>query len=139
VDRTEAADREAIQELKHAYCWRYDTGDLDGLMELFTPDAVCDLDAFGSWRGTEEIRRGYARQMAATGIPGTRLHSVSNPLIRISGDRAKGWWYLVDYDTSPGCNAPVRILATYDDDYLRTDGGWRIAHTRLSIRWRVPG
>ncbi|MEY9211754.1 nuclear transport factor 2 family protein [Thermobifida halotolerans] len=132
------ADREAIAELKHAYCWHYDTGDLDALMRLFTADAVCDLDAFGSWRSAEEIRQGYARQMAATGIPGTRLHSVSNPVIRVNGDRAKGWWYLVDYNIEPGCTAPVRILATYDDDYLRTEEGWRIERTRLSIRWRCP-
>lgn len=139
MDHQELVDREEIRELKHAYCWRYDTGDLDGLMRLFTADAVCDLDAFGSWRGAEEIRLGYARQMAATNIPGSRLHSAGNPVIRVDGDRARGWWYLVDYDTEPETTAPVRILATYEDDYRRTDDGWRISHTRLTIRWRTPG
>lgn len=130
-------DLTAIHELKHAYCWHYDEGNLDGLMSLFIPDAVCDLGTFGSWQGMDEIRRGYARQMAATGIPGTRLHSVSNPLITVDGDLAKGRWYIADYNIEPDCPAPVRILGTYDDDYLRDRGAWKIAHTRLAIRWRA--
>src|SRR5215218_9831772 len=91
-----------IRELKHEYCWAYDAGDLSRLMHLFTDDAVCELGPFGTWRGREEIERGYRDQMVASRVPGGRLHSVSNPLITVDGDTATGRWYLTDYDIEPG-------------------------------------
>jgi len=142
VSIAELLDRYQIAELKHAYCWAFDEADLEGLMALFTADAVCELGTFGTWTGGEEIRSGYRHQFVASKVPGGRLHSVSNPVLRISGDNATGRWYVVDYDIEAATVQPVRILATYEDSYRLESGGWRIARTSLKIHWSdaaVPG
>ena len=127
-----------VEQLKYDYCWAYDEGDLDRLVGLFTDEAVCELGFFGTWRGAEELRRGYGELMAATGIPGSRRHVVSNPAIEIVGDRATGRWCVLDFRTEPGLTQPVRILAVADDEYHRVHGSWRIARSRLDVQWVEP-
>ena len=127
----------AIQELKSRYCWCFDDGDLAGLIALFTDDAVCELGTFGSWTGRAEVEAGYRAQMVDSQVPGGRLHALSNPLIDVAGDTATGRWSLVDYDVSGGSEQPIRLLATYRDDYRRVDGRWLIARTALTIQWRA--
>jgi hypothetical protein len=119
--------------LKYEYCYAFDSGDLARLTALFTADAVCDLGPFGTWRGIAEITDGYREQMVASKVPGGRLHSVSNPLIEVDGDDARGRWYLVDYDIEAGASQPIRLLAGYDDEYRRERGAWRISLSRLTI------
>lgn len=131
----ELRDLEEIRGLKHRYCWYFDDADLDGLVDLFTDDAVCDLGPFGRWEGRDEIVAGYRAQMLASGVPGGRLHSVSNGLIDVDRNRATGRWYLVDYDISLGSVERIRILASYQDEYSRDNGRWRIARTAIRIRW----
>jgi hypothetical protein len=129
-------DLARIRRLKHQYCWCFDAADLDGLITLFTADAVCELGPFGTWRGVEDIRAGFAKQMVSSGVPGGVMHVVSNPLIEMDGNQARGRWYLVDYATSPDVVSPVKIVATYDDDYRCERGDWLIARTSLQVRWR---
>lgn len=137
-DRAGSAIDEARREIagvKHAYCWSYDSGDLEALVDLFTDDAVCDFGEFGCWQGRDDIRREYAAQMAGSGVPGTRMHTVANPWIEVDGDDARGRWYLLDLHTLPGHAQPVRILGRYDDTYRRENGRWRIARTSIDLLW----
>jgi ketosteroid isomerase-like protein len=136
--RSHADDVAAICELKTRYCWYFDDGDLDGVVALFTDDAVCELGSFGSWRGREEIIAGYRGQMVDSQVPGGRIHALSNPLIEVAGDHATGRWYLVDYDISGGSEQqPIRLLASYRDEYRCVDGQWLIVRTALTIHWRA--
>ncbi len=48
-----------IRDLLSEYCYRYDAGDVDGVVQLFTPDAVIG-NATGTHRGREAIRQNYA-------------------------------------------------------------------------------
>ncbi|MFV0463904.1 MAG: nuclear transport factor 2 family protein [Nostocoides sp.] len=128
-----------INAVKHAYCWSYDSGDLDSLISLFTDDAMCDFGSVGSWRGREAIRIAYAEQMRASGVPGTRMHAITNPRIEVTGDQARGRWYLIDLHPAPGTWDPVRILGFYDDDFRRVDGTWRISRSSFVFHWVHPG
>jgi ketosteroid isomerase-like protein len=130
-------DFAAICDLKSRYCWYFDDGDLEGVVSLFTDDAVCELGTFGSWRGRAEIEAGYRAQMVDSQVPGGRMHALSNPLVEVQGDTATGRWYLVDYDISGGSEQPIRLLASYRDEYRRVDGRWLMAHTALTIHWRA--
>lgn len=138
IDSETLVDLRRIEQLKYDYCWRYDSGDLDGLVELFTEDAVCELGPFGTWRGRTEIRAGYGALITATGIPGSRRHAPANPLIEVTGDSARGRWYLIDYRTEPDVAQPVRIIATYDDEYQRAGARWQVRRTSLEIQWMEP-
>jgi ketosteroid isomerase-like protein len=127
-----------VEQLKYDYCWAYDDGDLDRLVSLFTDNAVCELGSFGSWTGRAEIRRGYGELMAATGIPGSRRHAVTNPDIDVRGDTATARWCVLDFRTEAGLAQPVRIVAVADDEYCRVDGRWRIARSALDVQWVEP-
>lgn len=133
---TDETAKRVIAELKHVYCWSYDRGDLDTLVHLFTDDAVCDFGELGRWEGRTEIRRAYAAQMAASQVPGTWVHSVTNPRIEVDGDTARGRWYLVDLHTTPDERRPARIHGWYDDLYRRDQSGWRIARTSIEFLWQ---
>lgn len=127
-----------VEQLKYDYCRNYDSGDIDALVRLFTRDAICEMGFFGTWHGLDQIRTGYSDLMTSTGIPGSRRHLPSNPQIEVDGDWARGRWYLVDYRTEPGVTQPVRIIASYDDDYARVDGRWLIRRTALEVHWVEP-
>jgi len=127
-----------VEQLKYDYCWAYDEGDLDRLVSLFTEDAVCELGLFGTWRGVDQIRRGYGELMTGTGIPGSRRHAVSNPVVDIADDTATARWCVLDYRTETGLAQPVRIVAVADDEYRLVEGEWRIARSRLEVQWVEP-
>jgi hypothetical protein len=135
--RSAADDVAAICDLKSRYCWSFDDGHLDGVVSLFTEDAVCELGTFGSWNGRDEIVDGYRAQMVDSQVPGGRMHALSNPLIEVDGDSATGRWYLVDYDISGRHEQPIRLLASYRDEYRYVDGRWLMARTALTIHWRA--
>jgi ketosteroid isomerase-like protein len=138
IDIDTLVDLRRIEQLKYDYCWRYDSGDLDALMGLFTDEAVCEMGLFGIWRGRDEIRRGYAEVMRTTGIPGSRRHAPANPQIEVDGDVARGRWYLIDYRTEENVTQPVRIIATYEDEYRRSGARWLVSHTSLTVHWIEP-
>ena len=138
IDLETLVDLRRIEQLKYDYCWRYDCGDLDALMEMFTVDAVCEMGLFGVWHGREEIKQGYAAVMRSTGIPGSRRHAPVNPQIEVSGDVAHGRWYLIDYRTEAVVTQPVRIVATYDDEYQRSGAGWLVRRSVMTVQWIEP-
>jgi hypothetical protein len=129
------SERDQLLDLKHQYCQAFDAGDLETLMTLFTGDARCDMGRFGTWTGTSEIREGYIGQIARTGVPGTRVHAVSNPLLKLSSDTATGTWALVSFDLTRVGMSPVGVIGRYQDSYRRENGSWLISETRLEVAW----
>ena len=64
------------------------------------------------------------------------VHQVSNPLIEIDGDRARGQWYLWQPMVFQG--ESLWLSAVYDDEYVRQDGQWLYQHLKLNIRMLTP-
>ena len=56
-------EKEAIKELRIMYSHYFDGKNLDGLVDLFTEDAVCEFgpEYGGDWVGKARIRENYAR------------------------------------------------------------------------------
>jgi hypothetical protein len=48
-------DKDAIKEMWYNSCYLVDEGDIDGVMESFTGDAVMDAGAFGRAEGRESL------------------------------------------------------------------------------------
>jgi len=135
MDLDDLISMEQIRQLRYTYSWCYDSGDLDGLVAVFTPDAVCGFGPYGTWTGHDEIREGFRESFEATGVPGTTMHAVTNPVIRVDSDHATGKWFLIDLILGPGEQNPLRIVAYYDDDYRREAGQWRIARSDIRFIW----
>ena len=131
----ELASLEEIRQLRYTYSWCYDSGDLDGLVAIFTDDAICGFGPYGTWTGMEEIREGFRNSFQATGVPGTTMHAVTNPIIQLNDDQATGKWFLIDLILGAGDENPLRIVAYYDDGYRRDRGRWRISRSDIRFIW----
>lgn len=124
-DRVELlADREAIKELRAAYCYRIDDRDWDGFTELFTPDAHLDFGPIGVYDGTAEIRD-FAEHVVGARQP-FLSHMIHNPRLDIDGDTATGRWYFEVPCTFDDGEAGW-IQGRYRDEYARREVGWRFA------------
>lgn len=130
-------DHHAIVQLTHDYCWALDTHDWDSLRtDVFTADAVTDLGG-GGQRGIDEI---VDRVSTALSVFDVTQHQVATHQIRIDGDTATGRCYLhaqhVRRDANDdGSDENLLIGARYEDNYVRTDAGWRIAERAIRFMW----
>ena len=57
------------------------------------------------------------------------MHHGHHPEIRVAGDEAQGTWYLHDQVYAPAHDFALEGAALYEDRYVRTHDGWRMAHT----------
>lgn len=132
---TDPDDHRAIVQLTIDYCWALDTGDWDTLRRVFTDDAVTDLGA-GGQRGIEEI---IERVSSALGHLDDSQHMVSTHQIRVDDDGrgAVGRCYLhAQHIRRAAEGGPHFVVAgRYEDRYVRTDDGWRIAERRIVTMW----
>ncbi len=134
----ELLEKETIKELRIAYSHCFDGRDLDGLVDLFTDDAVCEFgpEFGGDWVGKEQIRTNFSGYLNSDDTLYTVLHAVTNPWIRlINESTANGRWYLQDIYTSAEQSQPVGLLGIYDDVYKKMDGVWKIHRTRIDFLW----
>ena len=126
------ADRAAIVDLTHRYCWALDTHDWEDLDSVFTQDACGDLLA--DVVGREAIKTRV--RTALTPLHQTQ-HLVANHQIILNGDAATCRCYLqaqhVRVKDAGGDN--FIIAGRYEDELLRTPDGWRISFRRLVVMW----
>ena len=127
------ADRQAIVELTHAYCWALDSRDWAGLDQVFLPDATADLRS-PLLEGRDAIRTRISR--AIDPLDATQ-HAVSNHMIVVDGDRATCRCYLhAQHVRTAAEGTPNYIIAgRYEDEMVRTPDGWRISFRRLVVVW----
>ena len=120
---------EEIRQLAVRYAYALDTRDLDTLVNLF----VDDVNAGPHGTGHEALRRSFAASLAPLG---TTILSVSNHVIDLDGDTAKGSVY---------CSAEIeqgeywlrqRIL--YKDRYRKTEAGWRFVGRNHLLWYSAP-
>ena len=58
---------EKVRQLRIQYSHYYDTGDIDGIVSLFTEDAIVDAGVHGGAEGIDNVRDYFAEQRQATG------------------------------------------------------------------------
>src|SRR5512139_1348838 len=81
----ELLEKEAIKEVRIMYSHYFDGKNLDGLVDLFTDDAICEFgpEYGGDWVGKAQIRENYGKFTNAPGPEFGVLHAVTNPWIRL--------------------------------------------------------
>ena len=113
-----ADDHADIRNLMARYCVYLDLDDADGWVGLFTPDAVYQVYGH-EFAGHEGLRS------MVTAAPGG-LHLGGPVTIDLDGDRARTMRNLLFVERGSGDTRQ----AVYDEDLVRTAGGWRIARCR---------
>src|SRR5437764_2208802 len=89
-------DRLAINDLFVRYTTALDRGDVETIVDCFTPDGSLDSPAVGRHAGHAAIRA-FAERFARFHERGAQLrHVVSNLTAEIDGDRARATCYLLN-------------------------------------------
>lgn len=123
------ADREAIATLKYRYLRGVDAKEWDLLASTLAEDAVA---RYGGGVHTVEGRAAiveYLRERMARDSLHTS-HRVNHPELTADGpDRATGRWTLDDVVLDSEYRFKLTGAAWYEDTYVRTEDGWKIATT----------
>ncbi len=127
------ADREDIIDLAVRYAWALDSKNVDGLRDVFTPDATAML------RGVE--CNGVDQIIARIGGSILRLdctqHLISNHQVIVDGDTATHRCQLQSQHVRAATEGGHNFIVGgyYEDRVVRTPDGWRIAHRLMQQTW----
>ena len=126
-------DELAIRDLANRYARMIDRRDWPELPRVFTPD--CELSGQGYlMRGHAELDAGLRKidMFSAT------LHCVLNQVTCLDGDRGTGEFYCIanHIHEREGVQYKLDMGIRYDDHYLRTPDGWRLAKRVLNLIWQ---
>ena len=122
-------DRQDISDLLVRYATGIDQRDWALFRTVFTDDCELDYGEIGIWRGIDAVAEFMEQSHAAAG---PTMHRMSNQVIIVDGDKAEARTYvdalILVGDNTSGVNA----IGFYDDEIVRTNGGWRIARRRFT-------
>ena len=123
----ELADRQAITDVIHAYCFHFDRNEPEAVGALFTDDATIDYGPEaeriqGAAAIAPTIAIGLAHTFAATS------HHVSNIQITFDGpDRAESVSYLYAWHRYVDGSPDGELWGRYRHVFVREPDGWRIS------------
>lgn len=122
-------DRSDIADVLVRYATGIDRRDWPLFRTCFTDDCHADYGDIGVWDGVDAIT-GW---MDETHAPcGHTLHRITNVAIEPTDGGARSRAY-VDATILFGDNSSgVRASGYYDDELVRTEAGWKIAHRRFT-------
>jgi hypothetical protein len=125
-------DRQQIVDVTLAYTYALDAKDWDALDDVFTVDATAYLTE--ELDGREAIKGRVRRALESLDLS---QHMVANHDVRIDGVSAVCRCYLQAQHVREAAPGPPNFIVAgrYDDRFVRTSVGWRIARRELTIMW----
>jgi len=124
----EISDRIRINDLLIRYTRAIDTKDWELLDTCFIPDAHVDYTASGGVVGKyPEVRAWLAKALAPFPIT---AHYITNSIVELDGDRASARTLVYNpmfFANPDGSLSDFTVGATYVDQLVCTNAGWRIA------------
>ena len=134
VEARRASDHVEICNLQAAYGYYVDKAFWDEAADLFCADATLEIAGRGLYRGQDRIRE-YLHRLP--GLERGRIfnHMQLQPVISIAGDgeTAAGRWRTIMEVVLP--DVALRGEGTYENEYRREDGVWKIARLHAFITY----
>ncbi len=126
-------DREVehdVAEVLVRYATGIDRRDWGLFRTCFTPDVEADYGDIGVWHGVDEI----TEWMRVTHEPcGHTLHRITNVAVTpVDEDHVLARSYVQALVLFGDNTSGVNAVGFYDDDLVRTDDGWKIAHRQFT-------
>lgn len=130
-------EMEAIKRLKYKYVRCVDSKLWDDLAQCFVQEATTDYGGKYRLAGLGAILDFFRKYNPPDVVT---KHHVHHPEIELTGaETARATWALEDYVISLKGDWSHHGTALYHDEYVKTDGQWRIKHTGykriFSERW----
>ena len=124
---------EDIKQVKYAYLRHLDLKEWDAVAALFTPDVVSTYsDGKHSYHGREAVMAFLSGSLSHKRV--VTKQQVHHPEITFNEamTEARGIWYLTDavintVSRDPAKHFLIAGTAFYDERYVKTAEGWRIA------------
>lgn len=138
MNHPSADDAFQIHNLYARYAWALDTGDTEGYVALFAPDAVVYEtrdDGLAEARGHEQIRAFITRFHANPELVIRQHHSTERAILPDPDGRADRWLcraYAVATDVQPGSHPIVHWCGYTTDIVVKIDGEWLIESRTIS-------
>lgn len=127
----ECRDREAIRDLPARYCHFVRTGNVAGILDLYTPDGVFDMPAVMAEGGVRNGREAIAETFRDNLVSMDPWPFTHNHVVDFEGpDQARGFVYTEFRLGSERMR--VGFVGVYEDVYRRHDSKWRFASRNLS-------
>ena len=127
-------DAEQLRHLFDRFAVLADDKDVAAQMELFTEDAVVVSRADGQvteLEGRDAIGAAFSSFLSQFD---TVFHQNGQHVVTLDGDRADGTGYSIVVLGNADGRMTMGVI--YSDDYVREDGGWKIARRESDFRWR---
>lgn len=124
-------DIEAIRRLKARYFLACDRKDVAGMRDCFLPGEVhIDYGVVGTFDRREQLIEVFERLACHAHI--VEMHHGANPVIDVIDDgHARGSWALHYQQIDTRGRKLTQLGGTYEDEYRKEDGAWRISRTRF--------
>ena len=133
-------DRALIEDLQARYLFAFDWQDAQGYAGTFTEDGVLDYGG-GEIKGRKAIAefiesgRQRSEETRASTPAGERprvgRHIISNIVVKIDGDRARGLAYWTHMTSGPTGYGTVDFFGHYEDEMVKVNGEWLFARRRI--------
>jgi 3-phenylpropionate/cinnamic acid dioxygenase small subunit len=131
------SDRAEILDVVNRYAWSIDTRDWDALDTCFAADAYVDYSSNpGGTEGPYREVRGWLEHNLAAFV--VMQHLMVNTDITLDGDRAMVRTMMVNPMGARTREGPPHFFyigGRYDDEFVRTAAGWRIAKRVETLLW----
>ena len=124
-------DLEEIRQMFVDYGHHLDAGDVEAYAALFADDGELLLGPVGRAKGRAAIVELMTRVRASATT--TSFHLVTNPIVRLDGDRASSevLWTVIRPDAEG--KLQVAMFGRHHDTLVRERGRWRIQSRRGQI------
>lgn len=137
----ELEDREAIRALKAAYLNACDLKQPAAVRACFAEgDVLIDYGHIGVFHDRDAFVKVFEEMGCHAHV--LDMHHGANPHIELAGDnKARGNWALHYQNIDANTHILTQLVAYYEDEYQRTQDGWRISATTvrfLSTMMRGP-
>jgi hypothetical protein len=132
---------EAVKDLHRRYMYLVNSQKWDEVIGCFTKDATADIGMHGSHKGVAELSELFKIKIAKVNEKWNGGHFVTQPIISVDGDKAKGYWilYICVFDAEVAAGPTLRwIQGRHDCEYIKQDGNWKISYIKYTRPWPQP-
>ena len=128
-------DREEIKALVARYCMVMDDRDIDGISQLFTPDArVRSLDCVMDARGRDDIVEMCRGRFE---VLGPSNHFTHDKIISFGDTPGQATGTVLSHAEMNRKGQPMLAAIRYSDRYARDDGNWKFAERVFAFFYYV--
>ena len=133
ADLASVRDELDIHRVIADYAWGCDNADWALLKSVFSEDATLDYTSTGGPAGGRDEIVGWLEESLSQ--VEMIQHVVTNHQVDLDGDTAKVRAMFYCSVRLPGLEPLVETGGYYDEDFVRTDDGWKIKRLYEDNRW----